>query len=471
MSTPGAAARRSLVAVVGVLVLVELVSGVLQAFYTPLLTDVAARLRIPVGDVNWFEAAQLAFSALAVPVLARLADLWGPRAVLLLSASVTAAGSWLLVLAPGFWTFMIGWVLQGAYVVWLPLEVALVHRRTAGSAQQGPLVRRSAGVLVAGLQLGAILGALSAGAVATALPLQAVLALPALAVTACVVVVWVGVERTPGTGWRTGGGLDGRGLALLAVVLGLVMGALVAVRLLGVASPLPWGLLAASIAAGRWMVRVEARTASPLVDVRLLAARGQWPVQATAFLFGASVLGAQVPLATFARTDPAVAGYGLGADAAGVSVLIGAYLLAMVTGALVLRKLPAAAVLVTVGYAMLFALHGSTASLLACLVLVGFGNGALVAGLPAAAAAAAPPDRVAFATGMTNTTKTVGGAVASAVFAVALASTGSLGDPAAGAAPLVGYYVVWGVCAVTSLVSVGFLVSNARSARGGRVAV
>ncbi|MEH3075508.1 MAG: hypothetical protein PGN11_02320 [Quadrisphaera sp.] len=207
------------------------------------------------------------------------------------------------------------------------------------------------------------------------------------------------------------------------------------------------------------------------MDVRLLASRGQWPVQASAFLFGASVLGAQVPLATFARTDPAVAGYGLGADAAGVSLLIGAYLLAMITGALVLRRLPVAALLVAVGYGALFALHSSAASLLACLLLVGFGNGALVAGLPAAAAAAAPPERVAFATGMTNTTKVVGGAVASAVFAVALASTGSLSDPAAGAAPLAGYYVVWGVCAATSLVSAVFLVSNARSVVRGTLVV
>ena len=52
-----------------------------------------------------------------------------------------------------------------------------------------------------------------------------------------------------------------------------------------------------------------------------------------------------------------------------------------------------------------------------------------MAALPAAAAAAAPPDRTGFATGMTNATKTVGGAIASSVFAIALAATGSLGGP------------------------------------------
>ena len=73
------------------------------------------------------------------------------------------------------------------------------------------------------------------------------------------------------------------------------------------------------------------------------------------------------------------------------------------------------------------------------MAVAGLGSGALVAALPAAAAAAAPPDRTGFATGMTNATKTVGGAIASSVFAIALAATGSLDDPTEGHAPLSGY--------------------------------
>ena len=78
---------------------------------------------------------------------------------------------------------------------------------------------------------------------------------------------------------------------------------------------------------------------------------------------------------------------------------------------------------------------------------------AVVAALPAAAAAAAPPERTGFATGMTNATKTVGGAIASSIFAIALAATGSLKDPAKGHAPLGGYLVVWGVCSAAALLA------------------
>ena len=67
------------------------------------------------------------------------------------------------------------------------------------------------------------------------------------------------------------------------------------------------------------------------------------------------------------------------------------------------------------------------------MAIAGVGSGALVAALPAAAAAAAPPERTGFATGMTNATKTVGGAIASSIFAIALASTGSIERPDGGA--------------------------------------
>ena len=54
---------------------------------------------------------------------------------------------------------------------------------------------------------------------------------------------------------------------------------------------------------------------------------------------------------------------------------------------------------------------------------------------------------------MTNATKTVGGAIASSIFAIALSSTGSLEGPDEGHAPLGGYLTVWAVCAVAALLA------------------
>ena len=153
-----------LAAIVGFLVCVEFASGVLQGYYTPIFTDIADHLDIADADVNWFEAAQLIVSALVVPPLARLGDLVGHKKVLLLSTAVTALGSWILVAAPGFTTFLIGWAIQGAYVVWLPLEVAIIYRRTKDTGRQALLTRRAAAILVGALELSVIIGALTSGA-------------------------------------------------------------------------------------------------------------------------------------------------------------------------------------------------------------------------------------------------------------------------------------------------------------------
>jgi MFS family permease len=457
--------------IVGFLVCVELASGILQGYYTPIFSDIADHLSMRDADVNWFEAAQLVVSALVVPMLARLGDLVGHRRVLLISTAVTALASWAVAFSPTFATFLIGWAIQGFYVVWLPLEVSIIHRRTAGSGAQTRLTRKAAAFLVAALELGVIIGAVTSGAIVEGTSMTVVLMVPAVAVTACFAVIWFGIAETPPVAT---GRIDVRGFLAITVAISLVMTGLILVRLEGPGAVAPWLFLVAGLLALWPFARIELATGEPLVDVRLLASPAQWPVQLTAFLFGMSVLGAQIPLSTFARTDPHEAGYGLGASAGFVSALIGIYVVSLVTGALLLpyvaRRLGTrgamvlACLLVALGYGLFIPLHGSTTQLMANMVIAGLGSGALVAALPAAAAAAAPADRTGFVTGMTNTTKTIGGAIASSVFAIALAATGSLDDPERGHAPMSGYLTVWAVCAISAVVAAMSLLATPPSA-------
>lgn len=459
--TGRAVAASPITKIVGFLICVELASGVLQGFYTPLFTDIARHLSIKDADVNWFEAAQLIVSALAVPLLARLGDLIGHRKVLLLSTVVTAIASWGVAFAPTFGTFLVAWALQGFYIVWLPMEVAIIHRRTAGDERR---VRGAAGLLVFGLELGVIAGALTSGALATSLGMTGLLALPAIVVTLSLAAIWYGVEESPPL---ASGAIDWHGFALLTVALGLVMGGLVLLRVQGPESPVPWVVVLAGLVALWPFARAELAHPAPLVDLRILGSRGQWPIQTTAFLFGVSVLGAQIPLSTFARTDPTVTGYGLGLSAASVSIIIGAYVLSLAVGALLLHvlgqrigtrlALVIAGGFVAVGYLLFLPFHDTLTQTLTNMVVAGLGSGALVAGLPVAAATVAPPDYTGLVTGMTNTTKTIGGAFASSIFAIALASAGSIDSEASGHASLSGYLTVWTICGVTALVASIFL--------------
>src|SRR3954452_24693081 len=181
--------RRSLGAItfglVGFLFLVELTSGILQGYYVPLISDIVQHLGIHDADYNWFEAAQLLLSALVVPVLAKLGDMFGHKRILLIATALTALSTWALAFSGDFATYLIAFALQGFYVVWLPLEVALIfdRGRRTGSAASG--TRRAAGLLVVALEAGAILGAVGAGLLFEALggDVTTTLMVPAVAVT------------------------------------------------------------------------------------------------------------------------------------------------------------------------------------------------------------------------------------------------------------------------------------------------
>jgi hypothetical protein len=325
-------------------------------------------------------------------------------------------------------------------------------------------VRGAAGLLVTGLEVGVIAGALTSGALAESLGMTALLAIPAVIVTLAFFAIWFGVEESPVVGT---GRIDWQGFWLITLALGLVMGGLVMLRVMGPGSAWPWLVVVLGLVALVPFARAELAHPEPLVDLRVLSARGQWPVQATAFLFGVSVLGAQIPLSTFARTDPAVTGYGLGASAGRVSIIIGGYVLSLAVGALLLHVLArrtgtrvamvVAAVLVAVGYLLFLPFHDTLAQTMTNMVIAGLGSGALVAGLPTAAAAQAPPTHTGITTGMTNTTKTIGGAFASSVFAIALASAGTVDAGATAHASLSGYLTVWAICGVTALVAATLL--------------
>ena len=445
---------------IGWFILVEFVSGIIQGYYVPLFSDIVIDLGIHDSDVNWFEAAQLLLSAIVVPILAKLGDMYGHKRILLISSILTAAASWWLVFAGDFWTFLIAWALQGFYVVWLPLEVALIFERGRRQNRGVSSTRRAAGLLVVGLQAGAIAGALAAGAIfeATGGDLTVTMMIPAIAVTLIAGVIWLGVPESEPTPGRR---LDTWGFVLLTWGLLLVTGALVYMRMipqLDLGENAWWwvvALFAAGIAVFVWFVKFELRQDDPAIDIRVLRRPEMWPVQTTAFLVGISLLGAQGPLSTYAGTDSSL-GYGLGLSASQRSYVIGVYLLSLIIGAIIFAILSrranprliliGASLLVGIGYTLFLPFHVELWQVLLNLMVAGLGSGALVGALPAAAAAAAPRGQTGIASALTNTTKTVGGAFASAVFGVLLAA-GAGAVASETAASLGGYLAVWAICA------------------------
>jgi len=107
---------------------------------------------------------------------------------------------------------------------------------------------------------------------------------------------------------------------------------------------------------------------------------------------------------------------------------------------------------VATGYLLFLPFHQTVLSVIINMAIAGLGSGALVGALPAAAAAAAPIGQTGIATALTNTTKTIGGSFASAVFAIVLAA-GVASAATSTASSLLGYLTVFAICGAGALVA------------------
>jgi predicted MFS family arabinose efflux permease len=284
------------------------------------------------------------------------------------------------------------------------------------------------------------------------------LSIPAIAVTLVFFAILFGVPESEPLPGRT---LDIVGFGLLTVGLLLITSGLTFLRINGAGTWWAYVLIIAGILSFIPFGRYELRQKDPAIDLRVLAQPNMWPVQLTAFLIGISLLGAQAPLSTYAGTDPAN-GYGLGLDSGDRSTLIGVYLISMIAGALLFPfvsrwtsprvALIIGAFLVATGYLLFIPFHLQAWQVVTNMVIAGLGSGALVAALPAAAAAAAPRGQTGIAAALTNTTKTIGGSFASAVFGIVLAA-GVVAVATSTASSLSGYITVWAICGAGALVA------------------
>ncbi|MFC4225141.1 MFS transporter [Lysinibacter cavernae] len=459
------------VSLIGFLFFVEIVSGILQGYYVPLISDLVKHLGLNNdADFNVFEGAQLLLSALVVPFLAKLGDMYGHKRILLVSTVLTAGATWWLAFANDFTSFLFAWTLQGFYVVWLPLEIALIFDRARKSKRAASETRRAAAFLVVALETGAILGAVGAGQIFglfggsedLAASMTPTLIIPAVAVTLAFFAILFGVpESTP----LPGRSLDSVGFIILSLGLLFVTSGLTFLKFNGPGTWWVWVIIVAGVLSFIPFTRYELRQKDPAIDIRVFRQPTMWPVQVTAFLVGISLLGAQAPLSTYAGTDPDVYGYGLGLSAGQRSILIGVYLISMIVGALLLPVLSRrftprfaliiAAFLVALGYGLFLPFHLETWQVFTNMFIAGVGSGILMGALPSAAAAAAPIGQTGIATALSNTTKTIGGSFASSVFAIVLL-IGVADAAASTASSLTGYLIVWSICS-GGAIAAGFL--------------
>lgn len=439
--------------VVGFLVFCELASGFVQGYYPPLLSAIAHHLSVSDADITWFLTVQTLASAVFVPLLSKLGDIFGHRRILRIAVVTVLVGTVVTAFLPSYPVVLIARVLVGPLAVWLPLEIALVHNRIKGET-----ARTSIGLLVSCLTGGAILGTLAAGLFSAILPsLTLVLLVPAVLVVISAYAVFF---KVPESTSRTRARIDVVGFIGLAIAMVTLLMGLRLASTAGFSAPSTVLTLAAAFVVFTLWVVWELRTTHPAVDVRLVVSRRLGPIYLTAFLFGAVMFGTQAPTTTFLSADRAATGYGFTATPSVASGVIAVVTILATAGAAAFAPLARRVGIRTVlligaltaaaGQLVQIAFHDQLWQIYGVSAISGFGMGILLGALPALLAERAPSEDTAIATGVYNSLRTLGGAAAGAVFALVLTSFTTSGSSAAS---IGGYVTIWAICAAAFLVS------------------
>ncbi|QUQ68850.1 MFS transporter [Kutzneria sp. CA-103260] len=292
MTTETVQTGQSVRAAVGVLVFVELVSGLTQGMTPALVPQLGRELDIPTASLNWILSVELLSAAVCVPIFSRLGDLHGHRRLLRVSLLLVLLGAALFAFAPTFALMLVGQAVLGPVAALLPLELAIVRDRLDPARARGAV-----GLLLAGATIGGFAGFTVAGFAHSATgSVRGALAVPVVLLGLCVVVSFLLV---PDSTVRAAGRIDWAGSVTVSAGLALLLWTL------GDAASRPpqatAGLLAVALALLAAWVVIELRSTCPLVDIRAVVRPALLRGYLAMFVVGVPLVGSQTIGLTFRK--------------------------------------------------------------------------------------------------------------------------------------------------------------------------
>ncbi|MDP5313768.1 MFS transporter [Streptomyces poriferorum] len=396
---------------------VEIVSGSLQSFLTPLFHALSETLDVTAAQLNWVSIANLLSSAVFAPVLSRMGDLYGHRRILRWNLAIILFGSLLVALARDFEVLLVGQVLQGALSGLFPLLVGIV-RNHGGEAEN----RRGIGLMVASIGVGSGLGLVGSGLVAEyADSPTSALWVPVAAVAVAIAIAQFAL---PETTERPGGRVDWAGGLLIAAGLVGVLLALSQGQTWGWISGRTLGYGLGGLVLLAAFTAVELRHPEPMVNVRMFARGRVLLISVIALLFSFVFFSLTVPGAIFSSLPNEVSGFGLGLGSLAISFAALPAVLGMAAGAMVgpalaqrggdRTMLVTGALLMTTGYGLTAMAHNRLVPYLLFGALAGIGIGLLQQGTRTIAVEAVSADETAVGSGINELMITVGGSLGAA---------------------------------------------------------
>ncbi|WP_031514959.1 MFS transporter, partial [Streptomyces sp. NRRL F-5123] len=403
--------------------------SLLQSLINPVLPQLQAELHTTQSMITWVVTAFLLSAAVFTPILGRLGDRYGKDRILVLALVALAVGSLVSALATDISAMIVGRAIQGIGGSVIPLVFGIIRDELPRERVPGAV-----GLASALIAVGGGVGLLLSGPLVDWFGLRALFWIPLVAIVGAAVAAKIVVPPSPSRidgpiSWLSAALMAG---GLLALLVPLTQGA-------------KWGwgsgkvigtLIAAALLLATW-VRSENRSASPLVDMRMMRIPAVWTGNLVSMLIGMGLFAVFGFLPAFLQS-PSAGGYGFDASPTEAGLFLMPMTITMFfAGLLAVRitrrvgaraVLSASAVLITASLALLAFLHQEACQVVVSMALLGLGFGCAVSTLSNVIVEAVPPEQTGIANGVNANVRTIGGAIGAAlmggIISTQLAATG-----------------------------------------------
>ncbi len=450
--------RRPTGLIIAILCLSGTVVSLQQTMVIPLLPDFPKILNTNPDDVSWLVTVTLLTSAVATPIVSRLADMVGKRRMMIVAMVLMVIGSVIAASGGNFVTLVVGRAFQGFAASLIPVGISIMRDELPKEK-----VASAVALMSATLGIGSALGLPLSGIIYEALGWQAIFWLSAAVGIALIIAV---LAVVPESELRTRGRFDFLGAAMLSIALTTL--------LLAISKGGSWGwssepvillFITTVVVLAVWFP-FELRVSQPMVDLRTSARRPVLLTNIASILVGFSMY-ANMLSTTQQLQMPKISGYGfeLSVVVAGLCMVpSGLAMVALAPISAVITKrfgakttLIVGALVLAVSYVARVFLNSEIWMIVVGAMAVSMGTAIAYAAMPTLIMRSVPITETASANGLNSLLRAVGTSTASAAVAAILTSV-VMDHNGVSLPTLDAFKFIFWLAAIAALLSVGVTV-------------
>lgn len=409
--------------IIAVLCFGSLCGALMQSLVIPIQSELPELLATNPSNASWVVTTTLLAGGIAMPVSGRLADMYGKKRVIVISAMVLLLGSVVTAASSTLLPVLLGRALQGVAMGYIPVAISLVREIAPAHLRAGAVAAVSAT-----LGVGGALGLPLAAWIAQSRSWHDLFWVSALLAVLVIVVSWLVV---PAQGHGAPGRLDVVGIIGLAIGLAALLIGISKGSAWGWTSVTTWGCIGGGVVVLLAWGAYELRQSEPLVDLRTMARRAVLFTNLAAVLIGFGMMAQSIVVPQLLQA-PASTGYGLGQSILMVGVWMapaGLMMLVMapVSSRMITRlgarlTMAIGAVVLAGGYCVALGLMNAPWQLMVATIVASTGVGIGYAAMPTLILDNVPQGEAGSSVGVNSLMRSIGTTTAGAVMAALLTS-------------------------------------------------